>query len=66
MRLKTGRFSDAYRGDGYMASFQFATGWLLFGFRPVGWHLYFVKLPDRPAWRIYLGPLEIEFYRSQP
>lgn len=63
MTTNFGRFSDSYRGNGYMVSFGFKHGWLLFGFRPINWHLYFTKLQSKPAFRVYLGPLEIEFFR---
>ncbi|MFI8643869.1 hypothetical protein ACIGJK_03565 [Pseudomonas iridis] len=63
MKINSGKFSDSYRGNGYMVSFGFKQGWLLFGFRPLNWHLYFMKLPSKPAIRGYLGPFEIEFFR---
>lgn len=66
MKIKFGRFSDEYRGDGYMVSFSLKDGWLLFGFRPRHWHLYFTKVCARPAVRIYIGPFEFEFYRAKP
>lgn len=61
--MRSGKFSDQYRGDGYYVSFHLKFGWLLFGFRPRHWHLYFTKLPERPAARLYAGPFEVEFYR---
>ncbi|PPS33950.1 hypothetical protein BVY10_04705 [Pseudomonas amygdali pv. morsprunorum] len=66
MKIKTGKFSDSYRGDGYMVSFLFATGWLLFGLRPLNWHFYACKVEARPALRLYVGPFEIEFFRLKP
>lgn len=63
MRISHGKFSDAFRGYGYMVSFGFKSGWLLFGFRPRHWHFYFTKLNAKPAFRIYIGPFEIEFFR---
>ncbi|NWD44192.1 hypothetical protein [Pseudomonas yamanorum] len=62
MKTKYGRFSDDYRGSGYMVSFGLKRGWLLFGFRPLNWHFYFTKLSCRPAFRVYAGPFEIEFF----
>lgn len=66
MKATFGKFSDSYRGDGYMVSFSLKYGWLLFGFRPREWHLYFTKLHSKPAFRVYLGPFEIEFFRVKP
>lgn len=66
MKINRGRFSDAYRGDGYMISFALTHGWLLFGFRPRSWHFYFTKVAARPAFRVYVGPFEIEFFRVKP
>lgn len=64
--MKRGKFSDAYRGDGYFIRFPLKHGWFLLGFRPRNWHLYFTKLPSRPAARLYVGPFEIEFCSLKP
>jgi len=66
MTINSGRFSDAYRGDGYMISFGFKTGWLLFAFRPRGWHFYATKVVARPSFRVYAGPFEVEFFKVKP
>ncbi len=66
MKINSGKFSDDYRGDGYMVSFGLKRGWLLFGFRPRNWHFYFTKLASKPAVRVYVGPFEVEFYRVKP
>ena len=64
IKPRYGKFTDAYRGDGYMISFAFKEGWLLFAFRPMNWHCYFTKVRARSAFRAYIGPLEIEFYKA--
>lgn len=66
MKTNYGRFSDDYRGSGYMVSFGLKRGWLLFGFRPRNWHFYFTKLDARPAFRVYVGPFEVEFFWVKP
>lgn len=66
MKINRGKFSDDYRGDGYMISFGLKRGWLLFGFRPLNWHFYFTKLDSKPAVRAYVGPFEFEFFRVKP
>jgi len=66
MKTNYGKFTDEYRGNGYMVSFGFKRGWLLFGFRPLNWHFYFTKLYSKPAVRVYVGPFEVEFFRWKP
>lgn len=65
MKVNCRRFSDKYRGDGYMISFRFNNGWILFALRPKKLHLYFTKPYSKPAFRFYCGPFEIEFFRSK-
>lgn len=65
MKINYGKFGDDYRGDGYMITFGFKSGWLLFGFRPRHWHLYFTKLDSKPAMRFYAGPFEVEFFKAK-
>jgi hypothetical protein len=64
IKPRYGRFTDAYRGGGYMISFGFKEGWLLFAFRLVNWHFYFTKVRARSAFRAYFGPFEIEYYKA--
>lgn len=66
MKTNYGKFTDEYRGNGYMISFGFKRGWLLFGFRLLNWHFYFMKLASKPAVRVYFGAFEIEFFRAKP
>lgn len=66
MIINKGKFSDEFRGDGYMVSFGLKNGWLLFAVRPLNWHLYFTRLKSKPALRFYLGPFEVEFFNVRP
>lgn len=49
-----------------MTTLHFPGGWLCLGFRPRDWHLYYVKLPIKPGFRLYLGPFEFELIRTYP
>lgn len=59
--MRSGRFHDYWRGNGWFAAFPLRGGWLLLAFRPKCWRLRAV----RPKWkpdvtRVYIGPFEIE------
>lgn len=59
--MRRGHFTDAWRGDGWFASFWIRGGWLLFAFRPACWRLRIVRPPAKPrVIRLYFGPFEIE------
>lgn len=53
--MKTGLFIDEWRGNGWHIS---TARWTL-ALR-MRWHLRFRRVPAKAAWRLYIGPLEIE------
>lgn len=66
MKIRTGEAWDNWRGNNRYVSFQFKKGGhLLFALRKQ-WHWYFVKPHGKPGYkRMYLGPLEIEWFRAR-
>jgi hypothetical protein len=57
MKIKYGRFHDAWRGNGWFVALHRSGGWLCFGFRPFHWH---TAQPSISVRRWYLGPFELE------
>ena len=59
-RVRSGRFIDFYRGNGWFVSVRTKFGWWSLSVRR-RWHMYAVRPPGKPCtWRIYIGPFELE------